>query len=143
MWGEAIRERAVGVHVTGVHENVRGRYAALAQQLITDRRLAPETDPLASVLPDGRANEGELPGGAPSLRSVTPQAGATNQPNRRGWPVASSTDIHRSPFGSTLLVLLIANVIGTCTNRPRQRPTTIAVRPAIAACTAACASRMQ
>ncbi len=58
-------------------------------------------------------------------------------------PVASRTDIHRSPFGSTWLRLPVATGIGMCTNRPCQRPTTIAVRPAIPACTAACASRRQ
>jgi hypothetical protein len=59
------------------------------------------------------------------------------QLKRGGWPVASSTDIHRSPFGSTWLRLPVAREMGRCTKRPCQRPTTIAVRPAIAACAAA------
>ena len=41
------------------------------------------------------------------------------------------------------LLWLTASGIGTCTNRPCHRPTTISVRPAIAAWTAAWASRMQ
>src|ERR1019366_8309799 len=64
-------------------------------------------------------------------------------PKAAGWPVASSTESHRSPCGSTWDRLLIARAIGMCTNRPCQRPTTISVRPAIAACTAVWASRMQ
>ena len=62
---------------------------------------------------------------------------------RTGCPVDSSTAIHRSPRGSTWLRRLTASAIGRCTNRRRQRPTTISVRPDIAACTAACASRTQ
>lgn len=61
---------------------------------------------------------------------------------RGGWPVASRTDIHRSPAGSTWLRWLIASGIGMWMNRRRQRPTTISVRPDIAACTAAWASRI-
>ena len=64
-------------------------------------------------------------------------------PKAAGWPVASSTESHRSPRGLTWDRLLIARAIGMCTNRPCQRPTTISVRPAIAACTAVWASRMQ
>ena len=62
---------------------------------------------------------------------------------RTGCPVDSSTAIHRSPRGSTWLRRLTASAIGRCTNRRRQRPTTISVRPDIAACTAACDNRTQ
>ncbi len=63
--------------------------------------------------------------------------------NRRGWPVDSRTLIHRSPSGSTVLRSRMARVMGTWTKRPCQRPTTISVRPLIAACTALWASRRQ
>ena len=66
-----------------------------------------------------------------------------SRPMRAGWPVASSTDIHRSPSGSTVERREIATAIGMWTKRPCQRPTTTSVRPAIAACTAAWASRTQ
>ena len=46
------------------------------------------------------------------------------------------TDIHSSSVGSTCFRLRVASGIGTCTNRPCQRPISISVLPAIAACTA-------
>ena len=75
----------------------------------------------------------QFPGSA-GFRPVPHQAGRS----RRcfGWPVDSNTDIHRSPSGSTWFRSRIANAMGTCTKRPCQRPTTISVRPLIAACTA-------
>ncbi|MBB5870572.1 AcrR family transcriptional regulator [Allocatelliglobosispora scoriae] len=93
MWGEAIRDPAVGVHVTGVYETVRGHYSALAQRLIADGRLAPGTDPLAvasvllsmtqgyglqRVLMTGLTQESYLNG----VRAIIATVG--NQPNLRG-----------------------------------------------------------
>ncbi len=48
-------------------------------------------------------------------------------PNRVGCHVASRTDSHRSPLGSTVAAPADAIRIGMCTNRPCQRPTTISV----------------
>src|SRR5919206_3147450 len=70
-------------------------------------------------------------------------ATAGRAPKRAGWPVDSSTESQRSPSGSTVLRRLIATGMGMWTKRPCPRPTTTSVRPAIAAWTAAWASRTQ
>ena len=53
-----------------------------------------------------------------------------------GCPVDSTTDIQRSLVVSTCFLYLVARGSGTWTNRPCQRPMSISVLPAIAACTA-------
>jgi hypothetical protein len=51
------------------------------------------------------------------------------QQNVRGCPVASTTLIHKSPWGSTVLRCRIVRRMRTCTNRPCHRPVNISVRP--------------
>ena len=53
-----------------------------------------------------------------------------------GCPVHDKTVLQNLPWGSILFRLETAIRIGTCVNWPRQLPTTMLVRPAIAACTA-------
>jgi AcrR family transcriptional regulator len=97
MWGEAVRDPAVGVHVTKVYENVRGHYAELARRLVADGRLAPGTDPLAvasvllsitqgyglqRVLMTGLTKESYLAGARAIIASA--QFSGAGQPNLRG-----------------------------------------------------------
>lgn len=92
MWGEAVRNPAIGSHVTTLYETVRGHYTALAQRLIADGRLAPDTDPVAvasvllsmtqgyglqRVLMTGVDQESYLAGARAIIASA-------NQPNLRG-----------------------------------------------------------
>lgn len=80
-----------------------------------------------------------MPGGHPPHPNRRPETramtygrlGSTERyaPKRIGCPVASRTDIQRSPCGSTWLRLLTASAIGMCTKRRRHRCLTRRSRP--------------
>lgn len=96
--------------------------------------------PLAGVCPIGALNE---PSTRPSACARLPRGdGGIDEcfgychPKARGWPVDSITEVQRSPPGSTRRLSRVAIVMGTCTKRPCQRPISMAVLPAMAACTA-------
>jgi hypothetical protein len=60
-----------------------------------------------------------------------------------GCPVHSSTECHSSCVGSTLRRPWMTSSSGRCTKEPCQRPTSMPVLPAMAACTADWARREQ
>lgn len=56
-----------------------------------------------------------------------------NQPIKGGWPVDSSTENHKGPFGSTWRLPWAIIDIGTCTKVLLTRPITTSVFPHIPA----------
>ena len=66
-----------------------------------------------------------------------------NYPILTGWPVASSTESHKGSSGESVLRREQAILMGTWVKCPFHWPMMIPVLPAMAACTAFCASWMQ
>ncbi len=122
----------------GFHSYVLALHAIAASwihnQKSDERERAPPRPPTRPSSEAGRQP------GVTAADSSMAGAGQLNRAGCRSPPAPTSTGRRsgRPGCGSP-----VATGIGMCTNRPCQRPTTIAVRPAIAACTAACASRRQ